>query len=110
MGAVASVLVDIDEAVPGRIDERPAIVFAEQASASNYGLVDEIATALSQLAVASLVSEKPILREASRSLPFCATRCECQGDFAARLTTGLELENPVFRASRARCIADRVGR
>ncbi|HSE73662.1 MAG TPA: hypothetical protein VLB05_04055 [Dongiaceae bacterium] len=43
MGAVDSVLMDIDEVVPGRIDGRGAIVFAEQASASNYDLVDEIA-------------------------------------------------------------------
>ena len=43
MGAVDSVLVDIDQVIPGRIDERGAIVFAEEASASNYGLVDEIA-------------------------------------------------------------------
>lgn len=44
MGAVDSMLVDIDETIPGRIDERGAIVFAEQASAANYGLIDEIAT------------------------------------------------------------------
>jgi hypothetical protein len=43
MGAVDSILVDIDETVPGSIDEQGGIVFAEQASASNYGLVDEIA-------------------------------------------------------------------
>jgi hypothetical protein len=35
---------DIDQVTPGRIDNRGAIVFAEQANASNYGLVDEIAT------------------------------------------------------------------
>ena len=40
----SSMLVDIDEVVPGRIDEDGAIVFAEQANASNYELVDEIAT------------------------------------------------------------------
>ena len=44
MGAVDSILVDIDEMIPGHIDEQGAIVFAEQASASSYGLVDEIAT------------------------------------------------------------------
>jgi hypothetical protein len=44
MGAVDSMLVDIDEVIPGRIDDDGAIVFAEQASASNYDLVDEIAT------------------------------------------------------------------
>lgn len=43
MGAVDSVLVDIDQVIPGLIDERGAIVFAEEARASNYGLVDEIA-------------------------------------------------------------------
>jgi hypothetical protein len=37
-------LVDIDEVVPGRINEDGAIVFAEQANASNYDLIDEIAT------------------------------------------------------------------
>jgi hypothetical protein len=44
MGAVDSALVDIDGTIRGRIDERGAVVFAEQSSASNYGLVDEIAT------------------------------------------------------------------
>ncbi|HEU5019103.1 MAG TPA: hypothetical protein VFT69_14160 [Pseudolabrys sp.] len=47
MGAVDSVLVDIDEAIPGRIDNRGAVSIAQQASAPNYGLidlVDEIAT------------------------------------------------------------------
>jgi hypothetical protein len=44
MGAVETMLVDIDEVIPGRIGEDGAIVFAEQASASNYDLVDEIAT------------------------------------------------------------------
>jgi hypothetical protein len=44
MGAVDSILVDIDETIRGRIDERGAVVFAKQASATNYGLVDEIAT------------------------------------------------------------------
>lgn len=43
MGAVDSVLVDIDQVIHGRIDEFGAIVFAGEASASNYGLVDEIA-------------------------------------------------------------------
>lgn len=43
MGAVDSILVNIDEAIPGRIDERGVIIFAEQASASSYDLVDEIA-------------------------------------------------------------------
>lgn len=44
MGAVDSALVDIDETIRGCINERGAVVFAEQASASNYDLVDEIAT------------------------------------------------------------------
>jgi len=43
MGAVDTVLVDIDQVIPGRIDERGAIVFADEASAPTYGLVDEIA-------------------------------------------------------------------
>jgi hypothetical protein len=44
IGAVDSILVDIDQVIPGRIDDRGDIVFAEQANTSNYGLVDEIAT------------------------------------------------------------------
>lgn len=44
IGAVDSVLLDIDEVIPGHIDDRGAIVFSDHASASNYGLVDEIAT------------------------------------------------------------------
>lgn len=43
-GAVDLMLVDIDEVVRGRIDEDGAVVFAQQANASNYDLVDEIAT------------------------------------------------------------------
>jgi hypothetical protein len=37
-------LMDIDETVPGRIAEDGAVVFAEQPAATNYDLVDEIAT------------------------------------------------------------------
>lgn len=44
MGAVDSMLVDIDEVVSGRIDQDGGVVFADQATASNYDLVDEIAT------------------------------------------------------------------
>jgi hypothetical protein len=44
IGAVDSMLVDIDEVIPGQIEEDGAIVFAEQATASNYDLVGEIAT------------------------------------------------------------------
>lgn len=43
MGAVDSILVDIDEVIPGRIDDAGGVIFAEQASTTNYGLVDEIA-------------------------------------------------------------------
>ena len=43
MGAVESILVDIDEVIPGRIDDTGSVIFAEQASTTNYGLVDEIA-------------------------------------------------------------------
>lgn len=43
-GAVDSILVDIDAVLPGQIDEHGGIVFAEQAGASHYDLVDEIAT------------------------------------------------------------------
>lgn len=43
MGAVDTVLIDIDEVIPGRIDDCGAIVFAEQPGAANYSLVDEIA-------------------------------------------------------------------
>jgi hypothetical protein len=37
-------LMDIDETLPGRIAEDGAVVFAEQPTATNYDLVDEIAT------------------------------------------------------------------
>jgi hypothetical protein len=43
MGAVESMLVDINEVIPGRIGEDGATVFAGQLNASNYDLVDEIA-------------------------------------------------------------------
>jgi len=43
-GAVDTVLVDIDETVPGTIDEESgAVTFAEHDDAVNYGVVDEIA-------------------------------------------------------------------
>lgn len=35
---------DIDEVIPGRIDDAGKVIFAERASATDYGLVDEIAS------------------------------------------------------------------
>ncbi len=44
LGAVASLLVDIDETVPGTIDEATGVVtFSEHAGAASYGVIDEIA-------------------------------------------------------------------
>lgn len=44
MGAVDSILVDIDEVVAGRIDDAGRVIFAEQQeSTTSYGLIDEIA-------------------------------------------------------------------
>jgi len=44
-GAVESMLVDIDEVVPGSIDETTgAVTFSEQSDAKDYGVVDEIAS------------------------------------------------------------------
>ena len=43
-GAIDSLLVDIDEVVPGRVDETDGTVrFAQADDASSYGIVDEIA-------------------------------------------------------------------
>ncbi len=43
-GAVDTVLVDIDEVVPGLIDEETGVItFSEEADAVRYGVVDEIA-------------------------------------------------------------------
>ena len=43
-GAIDSLLVDIDEVVPGRVDETDgAVRFDEAGDASSYGIVDEIA-------------------------------------------------------------------
>jgi stalled ribosome rescue protein Dom34 len=43
-GAVDTVLVDIDEVVPGSVDEQTgAVTFADGASTARYGVVDEIA-------------------------------------------------------------------
>jgi hypothetical protein len=44
VGAVDSMLMDIDETLPGRIAKDGAVVFAEEPMATNYDLVDEIAT------------------------------------------------------------------
>jgi len=43
-GAVETILVDIDQVIPGRIDDQGAVSFARQPGEGNYGLVDEIAT------------------------------------------------------------------
>lgn len=44
-GAIDSLLVDIDQVIPGWIDETDGSVrFAESADATSYGIVDEIAT------------------------------------------------------------------
>ena len=43
-GAVDSLLVDIDETLPGHIDEEGRITFAEQEGATSYGVGDEIAS------------------------------------------------------------------
>jgi hypothetical protein len=42
-GAVDTVFVDIDESVPGTVDEETGAVAYEPESATNYGVVDEIA-------------------------------------------------------------------
>jgi len=42
-GLVDTVLVDIDETVPGYVDENGAVTFDEADDAVNYGVVDEIA-------------------------------------------------------------------
>jgi hypothetical protein len=42
-GAIDSMLMDIDETLPGRIANDGAVAFAEQPTATNYDLVDEIA-------------------------------------------------------------------
>ena len=44
MGAVESMLADIDDVIPGRIDDAGSVTFVEQTSPTNYDLVDEIAT------------------------------------------------------------------
>jgi hypothetical protein len=43
-GAVETILVDIDEVIPGRIDDQGAVSFAARSGDDNYGVVDEIAT------------------------------------------------------------------
>ena len=43
MGAVESMLADIDQVIPGRIDDAGGVTFAEETNATSYGLIDEIA-------------------------------------------------------------------
>jgi hypothetical protein len=43
LGAVDTLMVDIDRIVPGTVDEAGAVTFAEAASADSYGIIDEIA-------------------------------------------------------------------
>jgi hypothetical protein len=43
MGAVDTVFVDIDESVPGSVDETGAIELSDADDAVDYGVVDEIA-------------------------------------------------------------------
>jgi hypothetical protein len=42
-GAVETILVDIDQVIPGRIDDQGAVSFASRTGEGNYGVVDEIA-------------------------------------------------------------------
>jgi hypothetical protein len=42
-GAVDTVLVDIDVSVPGSIDDTGVVTFADDADATSYGVLDEIA-------------------------------------------------------------------
>ncbi len=42
-GAVDTLLVDIDEVMPGTVDENGEVAFEDQESAMSYGIVDEIA-------------------------------------------------------------------
>ena len=43
-GAVETMLIDIDEVVPGKVDETDGrVAFTDRASAESYGVVDEIA-------------------------------------------------------------------
>lgn len=42
-GAVQTLLIDIDEVLPGTMDERGAVTFAQEADKTNHGLIDEIA-------------------------------------------------------------------
>ena len=42
-GLVDTVLIDIDEVVPGQIDDNGAVTFDDDGDAVNYGVVDEIA-------------------------------------------------------------------
>jgi len=43
-GVVDTLLVDIDDMVPGTIDDEGRVTFADKATASNYGVVDQIAS------------------------------------------------------------------
>ena len=44
-GAVETMLVDIDEVIPGTVDEtNGAVNFSKSANATDYGVVDEIAS------------------------------------------------------------------
>lgn len=42
-GAIDTLLVDIDDHVPGTVDDDGAVTLAQNADASNYGVIDEIA-------------------------------------------------------------------
>jgi hypothetical protein len=42
-GAVQTLLVDIDEVLPGALDDDGAVTFANGPSTTNYGIIDEIA-------------------------------------------------------------------
>jgi hypothetical protein len=43
LGAVDTVLVNIDDKVPGEVDEAGAVTLSDQDDAASYGVVDEIA-------------------------------------------------------------------
>ena len=72
-GAVESLLVDIDEAVPGTVDEATgAVTFADHAGAVSYGVVDEIARRVILAQGKVLAVRKDDIPAASRSRRSCA--------------------------------------
>jgi Bacterial archaeo-eukaryotic release factor family 11 len=109
IGGVASMLVDIDEVAPGRIEEDGAVAFAEQANTSNYDLIDEIATRIITTAGRVTGVRKADISRQAALASLCGTLCDSSAlgksiliSRSKNLTWRCEMANPYINDQAAR--------